>query len=130
MYSIASGKDVNVLVFDTEVYSNTGGQSSKATPAASIAKFAAADKKTRKKDLGMIAMSYGHVYVAQIAMGADRNQTLKAIAEAEAYPGPSIIIAYSPCINQVLNWAWAVAKRRRNGQWTAVIGLCTATIHS
>lgn len=99
---LASGEDLNILVFDTEVYSNTGGQSSKATPAAAVAKFAAGGKKTRKKDLGMIAMSYGYIYVAQIAMGADRNQTLKAIAEAEAYPGPSIIIAYSPCINHGL----------------------------
>ena len=96
---LASGEDVNVLVFDTEVYSNTGGQSSKATPTAAIAKFAASGKKTKKKDLGMMAMSYGYVYVAQIAMGADKNQTLKAIAEAEAYPGPSLIIAYAPCIN-------------------------------
>ncbi|WP_371367490.1 Pyruvate:ferredoxin oxidoreductase [Sporomusa rhizae] len=99
---LASGEDVNILVFDTEVYSNTGGQSSKATPTAAIAKFAASGKKTKKKDLGMIAMSYGYVYVAQIAMGADKNQTLKAIAEAEAYPGPSIIIAYAPCINHGL----------------------------
>ena len=90
------------MVFDTEVYSNTGGQSSKATPAAAIAKFAASGKRTRKKDLGMMAMSYGYVYVAQIAMGADKNQTLKAIAEAEAYDGPSLIIAYSPCINHGL----------------------------
>lgn len=99
---LASGEDVNVLVFDTEVYSNTGGQSSKATPTAAIAKFAASGKRTKKKDLGMIAMSYGYVYVAQIAMGADKNQTLKAIAEAEAYPGPSLIIAYAPCINHGL----------------------------
>lgn len=99
---LASGEDINVLVFDTEVYSNTGGQSSKATPTAAIAKFAANGKKTKKKDLGMIAMSYGYVYVAQIAMGADKAQTLKAIAEAEAYPGPSLIIAYSPCINHGL----------------------------
>ncbi|MBP2628032.1 MAG: pyruvate ferredoxin/flavodoxin oxidoreductase [Firmicutes bacterium] len=99
---LASGEDVNVLVFDTEVYSNTGGQSSKATPTAAIAKFAASGKKTKKKDLGMIAMSYGYVYVAQIAMGADKNQTLKAIAEAEAYLGPSLIIAYAPCINHGL----------------------------
>ena len=99
---LASGEDVNVLVLDTEVYSNTGGQSSKATPTAAIAKFAASGKKTKKKDLGMIAMSYGYVYVAQIAMGADKNQTLKAIAEAEAYPGPSLIIAYAPCINHGL----------------------------
>ena len=96
---LASGEDVNVLVFDTEVYSNTGGQSSKATPAAAIAKFAASGKRTRKKDLGLMAMSYGYVYVAQIAMGADRKQTLRALSEAEAYPGPSLIIAYSPCIN-------------------------------
>ena len=99
---LAAGEDLNVLVFDTEVYSNTGGQSSKATPTAAVAKFAAAGKKTKKKDLGMIAMSYGYVYVAQIAMGADKNQTLKAIAEAEAYPGPSLIIAYAPCINHGL----------------------------
>ena len=99
---LASGEDVNVLVFDTEVYSNTGGQSSKATPTAAIAKFAAGGKKTKKKDLGQIAMTYGYVYVAQIAMGADKNQTLKAIAEAEAYPGPSLIIAYSPCVNHGL----------------------------
>ncbi|QJW49301.1 pyruvate:ferredoxin (flavodoxin) oxidoreductase [bacterium BFN5] len=99
---LASGEDVNVLVFDTEVYSNTGGQSSKSTPAAAIAQFAASGKKTKKKDLGMMAMSYGYVYVAQIAMGADKNQTLKAIAEAEAYPGPSLIIAYAPCINHGL----------------------------
>jgi pyruvate-ferredoxin/flavodoxin oxidoreductase len=99
---LASGEDVNVMVFDTEVYSNTGGQSSKATPAAAVAKFAASGKKIRKKDLGQIAMSYGYVYVAQISMGADKNQTLKAIAEAEAYPGPSLIIAYSPCINHGL----------------------------
>jgi pyruvate-ferredoxin/flavodoxin oxidoreductase len=96
---LATGEDVNVFVFDTEVYSNTGGQSSKATPTAAIAKFAASGKKTKKKDLGMMAMSYGYVYVAQISMGADKNQTLKAIAEAEAYPGPSLIIAYAPCIN-------------------------------
>jgi pyruvate-ferredoxin/flavodoxin oxidoreductase len=99
---LASGEDVNVLVLDTEVYSNTGGQSSKATPTAAIAKFAAAGKKIRKKDLGMIAMSYGYVYVAQVAMGASQNQFLKAVKEAEAYPGPSIIIAYSPCINHGL----------------------------
>ena len=99
---LAMNENVNVLVFDTEVYSNTGGQSSKSTPTAAIAKFAASGKRTKKKDLGMIAMSYGYVYVAQIAMGADKNQTLKAIAEAEAYPGPSLIIAYAPCINHGL----------------------------
>ncbi len=99
---LASGENINVMVFDTEVYSNTGGQSSKSTPTAAIAKFAASGKKTKKKDLGMMAMSYGYVYVAQVAMGADKNQTLKAIAEAEAYDGPSLIIAYAPCINHGL----------------------------
>ena len=99
---IASGKDVNILVLDTEVYSNTGGQSSKATPLGAIAKFAASGKRVRKKDLGMIATTYGYVYVAQIAMGADQAQCLKAIREAEAYPGPSLIIAYAPCINHGL----------------------------
>ena len=99
---LASGENVNIMVFDTEVYSNTGGQSSKSTPTAAIAKFAASGKKTKKKDLGMMAMSYGYVYVAQVAMGADKNQTLKAIAEAEAYDGPSLIIAYAPCINHGL----------------------------
>ncbi len=96
---IASGEDVNILVLDTEVYSNTGGQSSKATPTGSVAKFAASGKKTKKKDLGMIAMSYGYVYVACVAMGANKNQYMKAITEAEAYNGPSLIIAYAPCIN-------------------------------
>ena len=96
---LASGEDINVLVFDTEVYSNTGGQSSKATPTAAVAQFSASGKKTRKKDLGVMAMSYGYVYVAQVAMGADRNQTLRAIAEAEAYPGPSLVIAYAPCVS-------------------------------
>ena len=96
---LASGEDVNILVFDTEVYSNTGGQSSKATPTAAVAKFAASGKKVRKKDLGMIAATYGYVYVAQIAMGANMNQTLKAFREAESYDGPSLIIAYAPCIN-------------------------------
>lgn len=96
---LAMGNDVNLLVMDTEVYSNTGGQSSKSTPASSVAKLAASGKKIRKKDLGLMAMSYGYVYVAQIAMGADMNQTMKAIIEAEKYNGPSLIIAYSPCIN-------------------------------
>ncbi len=99
---LASGADVNVMVLDTEVYSNTGGQSSKATPAAAVAKFAASGKKTRKKDLGMMAISYGYVYVAQVAMGASQSQCFRAIKEAEAYPGPSIIIAYAPCINHGL----------------------------
>ena len=99
---LASGKNVNVLVLDTEVYSNTGGQASKATPVGAIAKFAAAGKRVRKKDLGLIATTYGYVYAAQVAMGADQAQTLKAFREAEAYDGPSIIIAYSPCINHGL----------------------------
>ncbi|MBE7028078.1 MAG: pyruvate:ferredoxin (flavodoxin) oxidoreductase [Ruminococcaceae bacterium] len=96
---IASGEDINIFVVDTEVYSNTGGQSSKATPTAAIAKFAASGKKIRKKDLGMIATTYGYVYVAQIALGANMAQAIKAIKEAESYPGPSLIIAYAPCIN-------------------------------
>ena len=99
---IASGKNVNILVLDTEVYSNTGGQASKATPIGAIAKFAAAGKRVRKKDLGLIASTYGYVYVAQVAMGADNMQCLKAIREAEAYDGPSVIIAYAPCINHGL----------------------------
>ena len=99
---IATGEDVNIFVIDTEVYSNTGGQASKATPLGAIAQFAAQGKRIRKKDLGMIATTYGYVYVAQIAMGADNAQTLKAIREAEAYPGPSLIIAYAPCINHGL----------------------------
>ena len=99
---LASGKNVNILVLDTEVYSNTGGQASKATPVGAIAKFAAAGKRVRKKDLGLIASTYGYVYCAQVAMGADQAQTLKAIREAEAYDGPSIIIAYAPCINHGL----------------------------
>ena len=96
---LASGKDINIMVFDTEVYSNTGGHSSKSTPTGAIAQFAAGGKETKKKDMASIAMSYGYVYVAQISMGADFNQTVKAIAEAEAYPGPSLIIAYAPGIN-------------------------------
>ncbi|MBI9034442.1 MAG: pyruvate:ferredoxin (flavodoxin) oxidoreductase [Bacteroidales bacterium] len=99
---LASGEDVNVLVMDTEVYSNTGGQASKATPVGAVAKFAASGKKIRKKDLGAMAMTYGYVYVAQVAMGASQSQVLKAMREAEAYPGPSLVIAYSPCINHGL----------------------------
>ncbi len=94
---LASGMDINMLVLDTEVYSNTGGQSSKATNAGAVAQFAAGGKRTKKKDLGMMLMSYGYIYVAQVAMGADPNQTLKAIREAEAYPGPSVVICYAPC---------------------------------
>lgn len=96
---LASDEDINVMVFDTEVYSNTGGQSSKSTPTAAVAKFAASGKRVKKKDLGMMAMSYGYVYVAQVAMGADKNQFIKALKEAESYKGPSLIIAYAPCIN-------------------------------
>ena len=99
---IASGQDINLLVLDTEVYSNTGGQSSKSTPVGAVAKFAASGKKVRKKDLGAMAMTYGYVYVAQVAMGANQAQFFKAVKEAEAYPGPSIIIAYAPCINHGL----------------------------
>ena len=99
---IATGEDVNILVMDTEVYSNTGGQASKATPVGAVAKFAASGKKIRKKDLGMMAMTYGYVYVAQVSMGASQSQFLKAVREAEAYPGPSLIIAYSPCISHGL----------------------------
>ena len=99
---LASGENINVLVFDTEIYSNTGGQSSKSTPIAAMAKFAASGKRSRKKDLGMMAMSYGNVYVAQVAIGADYNQFVKAVVEAEAYDGPSLIIAYAPCISHGL----------------------------
>ncbi|MDR2089353.1 MAG: pyruvate:ferredoxin (flavodoxin) oxidoreductase, partial [Clostridiales Family XIII bacterium] len=99
---LASGENVNVLVFDTEVYSNTGGQASKSTPVAAIAKFAASGKRIKKKDLGMMAISYGYVYVAQVGMGADKNQFLKAVIEAESYDGPSLIICYAPCINHGL----------------------------
>ena len=99
---IASGQDVNILVMDTEVYSNTGGQSSKSTPVGAIAKFAASGKRIRKKDLGLMATTYGYVYVAQVSMGANQSQYFKALKEAEAYPGPSLIIAYSPCISHGL----------------------------
>ena len=96
---LACGEDINVFIFDTEVYSNTGGQSSKATPTGSVAKFAASGKKTPKKDMGAIAMTYGYVYVASVAMGANKQQLVKALTEAESYDGPSLIIAYAPCIN-------------------------------
>ena len=107
---IASGEDVNILVFDTEVYSNTGGQASKATPVGAIAQFAAAGKQVKKKDLAAIAMSYGYVYVAQVAMGADYNQCLKAFVEAESYHGPSLIIAYAPCINHGIKGGMSIAQ--------------------
>ncbi|MFZ4413371.1 MAG: thiamine pyrophosphate-dependent enzyme, partial [Bacteroidales bacterium] len=99
---LASGEDINVLVMDTEVYSNTGGQSSKATPVGAVAKFAASGKRIRKKDLGAMAMTYGYVYVAQVSMGANQGQYFRALKEAEAFPGPSLIIAYAPCINHGL----------------------------
>ncbi|MGX8708760.1 MAG: pyruvate:ferredoxin (flavodoxin) oxidoreductase [bacterium] len=107
---LASGEDVNILVFDTEVYSNTGGQASKATPAGTVAQFAATGKKMKKKDLPAIAMSYGYVYVAHVAMGADRNQCIKAINEAESYRGPSIVIAYAPCINHGIKGGMSLAQ--------------------
>jgi len=97
---IASGEDVNILIMDTEVYSNTGGQASKATPTGAVAKFAASGKKIGKKDLGLIAMSYGYVYVASVSMGANKQQLMKAFIEAENHPGPSVVICYAPCINQ------------------------------
>ncbi len=117
---LASGRDVNVLVLDTEVYSNTGGQASKATPRGAVAKFAAAGKRTRKKDLGMIAAAYGDVYVAQVAMGADNPQTVKALAEAEAYPGPSLVIAYSHCIAHGIDMRFGMAHQKEatdSGYW-------------
>jgi pyruvate-ferredoxin/flavodoxin oxidoreductase len=120
---LASGKNVNVLVVDTEVYSNTGGQSSKSTPVGAVAKFAASGKRVRKKDLGMIAATYGYVYVAQIAQGANQAQTLKAIREAEAYDGPSLIIAYSPCISHGLKAGMGKAQQEqedavKSGYWS------------
>jgi len=110
---IASGEDVNILVMDTEVYSNTGGQSSKATPTGSVAKFAASGKKTKKKDLGQIAMTYGYVYVASVSMGANKNQLIKALTEAESYAGPSLIMAYSPCINHGINMGLSQEEEKR-----------------
>jgi pyruvate-ferredoxin/flavodoxin oxidoreductase len=110
---IASGEDVNILVLDTELYSNTGGQASKSTPTGSTAKFAASGKKVKKKDLGAIAMTYGYVYVASVAMGANHGQTLKAMLEAESYPGPSIVIAYSPCINHGINMGRSQHEEKR-----------------
>ncbi|MDD5018108.1 MAG: thiamine pyrophosphate-dependent enzyme, partial [Eubacteriales bacterium] len=109
---LAMGEDVNVLVLDTEVYSNTGGQASKATPTGSVAKFAAAGKRTKKKDLGAISMTYGYIYVAQVCMGANQNQLLKALTEAEKYDGPSLVIAYSPCINHGINMSKSQAEEK------------------
>lgn len=118
---LAMGEDVNILVLDTEVYSNTGGQASKSTPTGSIAKFAASGKKTRKKDLGMMAMSYGYVYVAQVSMGANMAQVVKAMKEAESYKGPSLIIAYAPCINHGINMGKSIAEMKgavESGYWS------------
>jgi pyruvate-ferredoxin/flavodoxin oxidoreductase len=118
---IASGYDVNILVLDTEVYSNTGGQSSKSTPTGAVAKFAASGKPTRKKDMGRMAMTYGYVYVASVAMGANKNQVLKAILEAESYPGPSLLIAYAPCINHGINMGRSQNEEKlavEAGYWT------------
>jgi pyruvate-ferredoxin/flavodoxin oxidoreductase len=118
---LAMGRDVNVLVLDTEVYSNTGGQSSKSTPTSAVAKFSASGKYTRKKDLGMMAITYGYIYVASVAMGANKNQYLKAVIEAESYDGPSLIIAYSPCINHGLNMTYSQEEEKKaveSGYWT------------
>ncbi len=118
---IASGHDINILVMDTEVYSNTGGQSSKATPTGAVAKFAAGGKPTCKKDLGRMAMTYGYVYVASVAMGASKNQLMKALVEAETYHGPSLIIAYAPCINHGINMGRSQHEEKRaveSGYWT------------
>jgi pyruvate-ferredoxin/flavodoxin oxidoreductase len=120
---LASGRDVNILVMDTEVYSNTGGQASKSTPLGAIAKFAAAGKQTNKKDLALQAISYGNVYVARIAMGADPQQTLKAFREAEAYPGPSLIIAYCHCIAHGFDLRQGLAQQYKavaSGHWPLI----------
>lgn len=118
---LAMGEDVNILVLDTEVYSNTGGQASKSTPTGSIAKFAASGKRTKKKDLGMMAMSYGYVYVAQVSLGANMAQVVKALKEAEAYHGPSLVICYAPCINHGINMSNAIAEMKKavdSGYWS------------
>jgi len=118
---IATGDDINILVLDTEVYSNTGGQASKSTPTGAVAKFAAGGKATRKKDLGLMAMAYGYVYVASVAMGADKSQLLKAVLEAESYNGPSLIIAYSPCINHGINMGLTQEEEKKaveTGYWS------------
>jgi pyruvate-ferredoxin/flavodoxin oxidoreductase len=124
---LASGRNVNVLVMDTEVYSNTGGQMSKATPRAAVAKFAAGGKPAPKKDLGLMAMTYGNVYVASVAMGAKNEHTLRAFLEAESYDGPSLIIAYSHCIAHGINMAKGMDQQKRAVD-SAVAGCCTATI--
>ena len=109
---LSADEDINILILDTEVYSNTGGQASKATPVGAVAQFAAGGKRTKKKDLGAMAMTYGYVYVAQIAMGANQAQTLKALREAEAYKGPSLVIAYAPCINHGIRGGMTVSQTR------------------
>jgi pyruvate-ferredoxin/flavodoxin oxidoreductase len=117
---LASGADINVLVLDTEVYSNTGGQMSKSTPRGAVAKFAAAGKPAPKKDLGLLAMTYGNIYVAKVAMGANTTQTVRAFAEAEAYPGPSLIIAYSQCINHGIDMTTGYEEQKKAvacGHW-------------
>ncbi|HRY83060.1 MAG TPA: thiamine pyrophosphate-dependent enzyme, partial [Candidatus Cloacimonadota bacterium] len=117
---MASNKNINIFVLDTEVYSNTGGQASKSTPIGSIARFAEAGKNTTKKDLGMMMMSYGYVYVASIAMGYNKNQALQAIKEAEAYPGPSIVVAYAPCINHGIDMSMSQKQEKKaveSGYW-------------
>jgi pyruvate-ferredoxin/flavodoxin oxidoreductase len=114
------GHDVNILVLDTEVYSNTGGQSSKSTPLGAVAKFAASGKPTRKKDLGLMAITYGYAYVASVAMGANKNQVLKALIEGESYPGPALIIAYAPCINHGINMSLTQEEEKKaveSGYW-------------
>ncbi len=125
---LASGRNVNILVMDTEVYSNTGGQMSKATPIGAVAKFAFGGKPLAKKDLGLMAMTYGNVYVAQIAMGANDRQTVQAFREAEAYDGPSLIIAYSHCIAHGINMAKGL--NSRSWRWTPATGRSIATIRS
>lgn len=112
-HALASGEDINVFVFDTEIYSNTGGQASKSTPTSAIAKFAASGKRVRKKDLGMMAMSYGYVYVAQVSIGADKNQLIKALIEAENYPGPSLVIGYAPCISHGINMTYSLDEGKK-----------------
>ena len=117
---LAMGQNINVVVLDTEVYSNTGGQASKSSPTGAVAKFAAGGKVTKKKDLGKMAMSYGYVYVAQVAMGANMNQYIKALKEAEEYDGPSLIICYAPCINHGINMSNSQLEEKRaveSGYW-------------
>lgn len=125
---LASGEDVNVLVLDTEVYSNTGGQASKSTPIAAVAKFAAGGKRVKKKDLGMIASTYGYVYVAQCAMGSDKAQFVKALKEAEAYHGPSLIICYAPCINHGINMTKSQSEEKNAVD--CATGSCIATTYA